>query len=238
MEQQNYDLALNDFAGVASAEVPLDNASNSLPLQLEVQVVDFLSNYTVRGLLEGFTPGEVTILLNEPIDEQRMVTVRLNSFTFEGHTLYCRPRQNQFEAHVSIDDIEENGLRRAPRFPVNLPAQLFLSQTEPLAITIIDISSVGLGMELSVPVETGQPVAVASGSVFVFAIIRHCRQLSAGVFRAGAEMHHLLQKEIEVTTDTPRSNFLQKVLGKRSPKGEPLTHARWYGRAPKSQPET
>ena len=109
-------------------------------------MVDFpLQLHCPYGLLEGFTPGEVTILLNEPIDEQRMVSVRLNSFTFEGHTLYCRPKQNQFEAHVSIDDIEENGLRRAPRFPVNLPAQLFLSQAEPLAITIIDISSARAG---------------------------------------------------------------------------------------------
>jgi len=225
MEQQNNDLALNDFASVANTEVALDNVSHSVPLQLEVQVVDFVSNYAVRGLLEGFTPGEVTILLNEPISEQRMVSVRLNSFAFEGQTLYCRPRQNQFEAHISIDDVEANGLRIAPRFPVNLPAQLFLSQTEPISITIIDISSAGLGIELPVSVEFGQPIAVASGSVFVFAIIRHCRQLSEGMFRAGAEMHHLLQKEIDVTTDTPRSNFLQKVLRKRSPKGADLTLA-------------
>ena len=32
MEQQNYDLALKDFASVASAEVALDNVSNRLPL--------------------------------------------------------------------------------------------------------------------------------------------------------------------------------------------------------------
>ena len=38
-------------------------------------------------------------------------------------------------------------------------------------------------------------------------------------------MHHLLQKDIELTTETPRSNFLQKVLRKRSPKGADLTVA-------------
>ena len=120
-----------------------------VPLQLEVQVVDFLSNYTVRGLLEGFTPGEVTILLNEPIDEQRMVSVRLNSFTFEGHTLYCRPRQNQFESHVSIDDIGENGLRRAPRFPVDLPASSFFHRQNPLPLQSSTFRALGLGIEFA-----------------------------------------------------------------------------------------
>ena len=220
MEQQDCQLSVNDFASVASAGDALDNVSKRWPLGLEIQVVDFLSNYTVRGLLEGFTPGEVAILLNEPISEQRMVTVHLNSFVFEGHTLYCRPRQDQFEAHISIDDIEVNGLRRAPRFPVRLPAQRFLSQTEPVAITIIDISSDGLGIELPVSVEVGQPIAVRSGSVFVFAIIRHCRQLCEGSFRAGAEMHHLFEKHLEPPKDSPRLNFLQKALGKRSAKAD------------------
>src|ERR1700733_13050809 len=86
----------------------MDDSAGSLctykPLDLEVQVVDFLSSYTVRGVLEGFTPGEVTILVGEPVDEQRMVTVRLNSFSFEGQTLYCGPRADQFEVHISIDD--------------------------------------------------------------------------------------------------------------------------------------
>jgi hypothetical protein len=218
-------LATNDFATLPSAANSPDSSSQHWFLDLPVQVVDFLSNYRVCGVLESFTPGEVTVLINEPVSEQRTVGVHINSFTFEGQTLYCRPRQNQYEAHISIDDVEGTGLRRAPRFPVKLPAQLFLSRTEPVAITIVDISSDGLGIELPVSVETGQPIAVASGSVFVFAIIRHCRQLSAGIYRAGAEMHHLLQENIELPKDMPRSNFLQKVLGKRSPKGGGLTLA-------------
>jgi hypothetical protein len=208
----------DDSAGVGTTEEVLDTVSPRWPLELEVQVIDFLSSYTVRGILEDFTPGEVRILLNEPVSEQRAVTVDMKSFMFEGHTLYCQPRQDQFEAHISIDDIEVNGLRRTPRFPVKIAAQLFCPRTEPVAITIVDISSEGLGIELPLSVEIGQPIAVASGPVLAFAIVRHCRQLSEGVFRAGAEMHHLFEKNIEPLKDNARSGFLQKVLGKRSPK--------------------
>jgi hypothetical protein len=208
---------VSDFVDVGSTEDVHPNVPQRWPLELAVKVVDFLSSYTVHGVLEDFTPGEATILLNEEVSEQRQVTVEINSFLFEGHTLYCRPRQDQFEAHISIDDVEANGLRRAPRFPVKLPGQLFHSRLEPVAITIVDISSDGLGIELPLSVETGQPIAVASGSVLAFAIVRHCRQLSEGIFRAGAEMHHLFQKNIEPPKGSPSSNFLQKVLGKRSP---------------------
>jgi hypothetical protein len=222
MEQQDSltsHLALNEFACVPDTEENLDGLSRRWPLELEVQVVDFLSGYTVRGVLEGFTPGEVTVLLSEPVAEQRMATVRLNSFVFEGLTLYCRPRQDQFEVHISIDDVETNGLRRAPRFPVKLPAELFLPRVDPVAIRIVDISSEGLGIELPILVEMGQPIAIATESVFVFATVRHCRQLSEGLFRGGAEMHHLFERNVELPADAPRLTFFQRAWGKRSPKG-------------------
>src|ERR1700744_4646200 len=135
---------------LASLSTTDEFAGKNQPLNLDVRVVDFLSSYTVRGVLEGFTPGEVTISTGEPVDEQRMVTVQLSSFSFEGHTLYCRPRGDRFEVHISVDDVEANGLRRAPRFPVKLSAELFLPLAEPVAVTIVDISSDGLGIELPV----------------------------------------------------------------------------------------
>lgn len=209
MEQQEY---VN--SQVAKADDSPDILSRWL-LDLEVQVVDFLSNYRVPGVLEGFAPGEVGILLKEPLCEQRAVTVHLQSFVFEGQTLCCRPRQDQYETHISIDDVEQIGLRRAPRFPVKLSAQLFLPHASPLAITILDISSDGLGIELPVPVETGQPIAIATGSIFVFAVVRHCRQVSASLFRAGIEMHHLFEKGIEPPASSPRSTFLRRVWRRR-----------------------
>jgi hypothetical protein len=211
--------AINKVAGpLKNTEQDPSILPRHWPLGLEVRLVDFLSSYAVQGILEGFTPGEVSILLNEAVSEQRMVTLHLNSFVFEGHTLYCRPRQDQFEVHISIDDAETTGLRRAPRFPVEVPAALLLAHGA-VAMTIVDISSDGLGLKLPVALEPDQPIAVATESVFVFAIIRHCRQVSEGVFRAGAEMHHLLERHVELPKDSPRSNVLQKLFGRRHRKG-------------------
>ena len=163
-------------------------------LSLYVKIVDLLSDYTVSGTLLGFTPGEVAILVDEPLSEQRDVAVRLDPFSFGGHILYCRPRGNQFEAHVSIDDLQGTGLRRNPRFPVMVPAEVLLRDQDPVAIIIRDLSRDGMGIESPIPLKAGQPIAIVCGPAFLFAIVRHCQQLPAGRFRAGLEMHHLFER--------------------------------------------
>lgn len=183
-------------------------------LGLEVQVVDFLSGYTVSGTLEGFTPGEVTVVLPEMISEQRTVTVRINSFLFGGETLYCRPRDGGYEAHITIDDVEENGLRRAPRFPVRVAGYMFQSHGAPVAITIVEISGDGLGIDLPVALEAGQPVAIANASVFLFATVKSCSVREAG-FRAWVEMQHLFEKAGEAPCAEPRAGLFGKVFSKR-----------------------
>ena len=163
-------------------------------LQLEVRVIDLLSDYTVSGELVGFTPGEVAILVDESLSEQREVAVHFAEFSFEGQTLYCRPNGNRYEAHVSIDDIQGIGLRRTPRFPVMIPAKLLLPDVEPVAITIRDLSRDGMGILSPVLLKAGQPIAIVSGPAFVFAVVRHCQETTGGLFRAGVEMHHLFER--------------------------------------------
>jgi hypothetical protein len=182
---------------------------------LQVRVADFLSGFTVAGILEGFTPGEVTVSLPERMSEQREVRVHLNSFVFDGETLYCQLKDGRYEAHITIDDVEETGLRSARRFPVRLPARMFPPHGSPVDIAIVDISGDGLGIELAVPVEVGQPIAIANGSAFVFAVVAHCRPVAEGVFRAGVEMQHVFERCAEVPVAESRSGLLGRVFGKR-----------------------
>jgi PilZ domain len=165
-------------------------------LQLRVRIVDVLSNYTIPGLIFGFTPGEVAILVDEPMSDDRTVAVHLDSCSFEGQVLYCAPYENRYETHISIDDTERTGLRRAPRFPVTVPAELILPEGDPVAITIRDISRDGMGLESPLALRPGQPVAISSAPAFVFAVVRHCEQLPEGKFRAGVEMHHLFERPV------------------------------------------
>jgi hypothetical protein len=88
-------------------------------------------------------------------------------------------------------------------------------------ITIVDLSSDGLGFESPVSVETGQSIAVASDSVFVFAVVRHCRPLSDGLFRAGVQIQHLFEKAIDVPIHLTGRRFLGAVWGKRLSKVRP-----------------
>jgi hypothetical protein len=200
-----------EYAPIADA--PLNSSQWALGLQ--VRVVDFLSGYTVPGVLEGFTPGEITVMLDEPMSEQRTVTVQLNSFVFEGETLYCGSKQSGYEVHISINDTAKTGMRRSPRFPVNFPGHLFAAQANAVAIRIVDISREGLGVELPVPLESGQPIAISTGSVFVFAVVRHCRPAPMGLFRAGVEMHHLFEMPTKPVEEPTGSGILRKVWGRR-----------------------
>jgi hypothetical protein len=188
-----------------------EHVAQELGLQLEVQVVDFLSGYTVAGILAGFTPGEVTLLLREPLSEQRDVSVHANGFEFQGRILYCRPKHSSYEAHITIDDTEETGLRRSPRFPLKLAARLFSPTAGPVDSTIVDISRDGMGIDVPVSLAKGQAIAIATGSVLIFAVVRHCRQLPEGLFRAGVEMHHLLEKASQVPAARP--GFLGMLMG-------------------------
>lgn len=142
------------------------------------------------------------------------MSVQLDSFVFQGETLYCGPRRNGYEAHISISDAGRNGMRRSPRFPVNFPGQLFSAQAHAMPITIVDISRDGLGVEVSVPLESGQPIAISTGSVFVFAIVRHCRPGPQGLFRAGVEMHHLFEVPAQDALEPVATGILKKVWSK------------------------
>jgi len=188
-------------------------AISSRPLHIPASVVDVLSNYAVPGLLVGFTPGEVAILVDEQMPEQRAVDVQLSSFSFTGQTLYCRPSEGQYEAHISIDDVDRTGLRRAPRFPVTIPAELMTPHGEPIAGTIRDISRDGMGLESPLALEAGQPIGIVSGPAFVFAVVRHCNPIQGGRFRVGVEMHHLFERpEPQVNSVHPAS--LRDLWGK------------------------
>jgi hypothetical protein len=49
------------------------NSSRHWDFAAKVRVIDPLSGYAIEGILEGFTPGEVTVSLAERMSEQRTV---------------------------------------------------------------------------------------------------------------------------------------------------------------------
>jgi PilZ domain len=195
-------------------EAPMTGEVESVPpissdklMQIEVRVVDVLANYAVLGLLVGFTPGEVVILVKEAMSDERVVAVHWNAFSFEGQILCCTPQDQEYEVHISIDDTEGAGLRREPRFPVVIPAELMQPDGIPVGVTIRDISRYGMGIDTPLALEVGRPIGIASGPAFVFAVVRYCRPSSNGTFRAGVEMLHLFEPKRIETKPVRRSIF-------------------------------
>ena len=214
LQQQSSESETSNSPNVEIAESS-DPTSNDGVFQIQVRIVDLLSDYTVSGVLLGFTPGEVAILVEEPLSEKRDVTVHLDSFSFEGHTLFCGPHENEYRVHISIDDLQGGGLRRTPRFPVMIPAELLTSSCDYVSITIRDLSRDGMGIESPIPLKAGQPIAIVSGPAFVFAVVRHCQHMPDGLFRAGVEMHHLFEMPGKPAEEPTGSGILRKVWGRR-----------------------
>lgn len=193
-------------------------AKSGVPgIGLEVRVKSPTWEVGVGAVLQDFTPGEVILLLDDPIQARTQVAVQVNTCSFHGEILYCKPRGSRWEAHVSFDDVDSFGLRRSPRFPVRIPARLFASgssgSTEAM---ILDISGEGLGLEMgrAVPAETN--VAVQSEEAVALGQVRYCREVRPGVFRAGILMQHIMKRDGELVRVAAESGWRSRLgLGRK-----------------------
>lgn len=159
-----------------------------------VEVIDSLSGYTIRGVLDGFTPGEVQVRIAELLPEQRPVSVRILGFLFFGDVVYCRVKDDAYEAHITIDDFDSNGLRKEPRLPVRVPGQLWMANEAPKSILLRDISGQGLRIESAVAVPVDEALIITTARALVFGTVRYCRNTGDNVYRAGIEIEHVLER--------------------------------------------
>ncbi len=179
-------------------------------LQMEARVTSTTWEIGLSAVVQDFTPGEVILLLDDQVGEGTHVTVQLNTCSFDGVILFCSPSGGRYEAHVSFDDVDATGLRRTPRFPVSIPAKVFSSTSEvPLQGQIVDVSGEGLGIELAVPLPKQTNIAVQSEENTALGVVRHCRELSAGVFRTGVQLHHIVRKDPEL--EKAESGWMNKL---------------------------
>jgi PilZ domain len=165
-------------------------------LHLEALVTSPTWGIGLPATVHDFAPGEVVLMMDDFVSAGTPVTIQLNTWSFNGEILYCKRNGSRNEAHVSIDDADASGLRRSPRFPVSIPARVFTSLSEvPLEARIVDVSGEGLGIELGVTLPVAANIAVQSDENIALGEVRHCRPLASGLFRAGAQLHHIIRKD-------------------------------------------
>ncbi len=181
-------------------------------LQLEARVTAPTWEIGLSALVHDFTPGEVILILDDQIAAGTRVTIQLNTCSFVGDILFCSPSGSRWEAHVSFDDVDSTGLRRTPRFPVSIPARVFAAVSDgPLEGTIVDVSGEGLGIELTVPLPKQANIAVQSEENTALGVVRHCRELSSGLFRAGVQLHHIVRKDPDLEKASAESGWINKL---------------------------
>jgi hypothetical protein len=60
---------------------------------------------------------------------------------------------------------------------------------------LVDISAMGIGLEVPILLQSGEVVAVETDANVTFGVVRYCRPSADGTFRVGAETYHVMPKE-------------------------------------------
>jgi hypothetical protein len=92
----------------------------------------------------------------------------------------------------------------------------------PLEGKIVDISGEGLGIELAAPLPTEAHIAVQSEENCALGVVRHCREISEGLFRAGVQLHHIVKKDPDLEKASGDSGWINKLGFGRRKKTERL----------------
>lgn len=185
-----------DSQPVQTADVPPVEQTRGAPLGIAVRLTVPGADYTFEGVLEHFFGGEASILLDHRFQKDTHVKVEFRGFQFDGDVLFCERKGDRFDTHVVLADQDETGLRRDPRYIVNLAARIHIPGAEqPLPAKLVDISREGIGVESDWPFKIGDTIAVESQLNLAFGIVRHCRQLPTGAYRAGLQVHAVIAKE-------------------------------------------
>lgn len=182
-------------------------------LHLEARVTSPTWGIGLPATVHDFAPGEVVLMMDDFVNAGTPVTVQVNTWSFNGEIMYCKRNGTRNEAHVSIDDADASGLRRTPRFPVSLPARIFASVSDvPLEGRVVDVSGEGLGIELSIALPVEANIAVQTEENIALGQVRHCRALPSGLFRAGAQLHHIIKRDPELEkAASAESNWMGKL---------------------------
>jgi PilZ domain len=208
---------------VSPSETAPAEAKLSRGLGMEARITSHTWEIGLSAMVQDFTPGEVILLLDDHVTEGTPVTVQLNTCSFDGEILFCRPLGARYETHVSFNDVDETGLRRTPRFPVRIPARIFSHVSEtPYEARIVDISGEGLGIELpeSLPMQT--TIAVESDENVALGVVRHCRELSSGLFRVGVQLHHIVRRDPDLEKASSEAGWMNKFgFGRRKKADRP-----------------
>lgn len=144
----------------------LDKQSMRLTAHIESGVESLRPNMLAQAMLMvGGTPRILTVSVN-PVSEN---TVQL----------------------TPVSDAQCCERRRRKRYPVNIPTEVLVDQSS-IPVRVVNISIAGMGLRSFLKLESGQefectlPLLGGEHPLQVRAQVRHCREISVGIWYIGA----------------------------------------------------
>jgi hypothetical protein len=165
------------------------------------------------GVIQEIRPHALSILVKEALVEKSAVSIEFGAVTCEGNIISCRPHESEFEVSIAIPQREGCDVRAAERFPVTEEVQISAGRLDSqLDAVVTDVSTQGIGLEMSAPLETGETVTVESASDVAFGTVRYCRPLRDNRFHAGLAVFHIMPKEPDVSVHHRKLTLLGRLL--------------------------
>lgn len=155
--------------------------------------------------LVGIDAGLLYVRSGSQIPESSPVIVSFDHVQLSGVVAGCQPAEEEWLMSVALGSCKRRLEERAPNGEEGLMGIVESAGTTLRPCTIIDTSSFGLGLALSLPIDTGTRVYVEAGSMIVFGEIRHCRRTPDGRFMAGVLI-------VDVVPDVRTQNMFSVML--------------------------
>lgn len=180
-----------------SSDYPVENRDAHSSLSCGISVLIRTATASLVGVIENIGHHSVSVLLKHALPGGSAVSVEFGEAIMEGEIAFCSPQGNEFEACIIFPASRTCDLRAADRFPVTQPVQICASSFDyqPQDGFITDLSAHGIGVEMSLPLGTGESITLQNATDIAFGVVRYCRPLPQGRFHAGVEVFHLMPKD-------------------------------------------
>jgi hypothetical protein len=173
--------------------------------------------HVVHATINRVRNGVFELCFPIPLMPGQQMSMRHLERTIESQVAYCK-RQENGSYTIGVLMACDADRRSETRSPVDLPAVLRLADSRTLIpVRVIDLSTSGLGLELSMSIPVGVSAYVDLKTGTAVGEIRHCKRTSER-FRAGIRMREFLLPSngqralLNTTSETGCAAALQSLM--------------------------
>jgi hypothetical protein len=182
----------------ATSNVEGGGESTPPSLACHIGVLIKTAQFNLVGVIQDIRTNALSIAIKQPLMEGTPVSIEFGAECRDGEIVSCLRKGSAYDACVVIPNTNESDRRAAQRFPVTQEVRISVDSSQSLVeAVVVDLSTHGMGLETSAPLQIKEIVTVESDSSEAFGIVRHCRALPQGRYHAGVEIFHIMPKEPE-----------------------------------------